>query len=375
MSVHLEGRLDIVLKLRDGQLADVGIRSSRPRLAQKLMAGTTPPQAAERAGLIFSLCGKAQRVAAQAACEAAQGMQPDGERQRSRVQRVLIELAQEHAAHLLLHWPQQAGEAVDMASLLVLRQAATEPSRFSQTLQRVLHEIMLGEAASSWLARDLPAFDVWREQAATLPARLFRAGWHAGADQGISQAPLLPPLRQLDIEDCAALAFKALANEAFCGQPEWAGGAAETGAIARMRQHPMLAGWIARRGRGSGARLLARLLELASLPPQLAEDLSTPEGLDTVVKSYPLAENVGMSAIETSRGLLIHVVRLSAGKVADYRIVAPTEWNFHPAGALVEALTQAMANPAPGEVAATRAEAICQSLDPCVSFAVEVSHA
>jgi coenzyme F420-reducing hydrogenase alpha subunit len=55
--------------------------------------------------------------------------------------------------------------------------------------------------------------------------------------------------------------------------------------------------------------------------------------------------------------------------------VAPTEWNFHPAGALVEALTQAMAVLAPDEVVAKRAEAICQSLDPCVSFAVEVSHA
>lgn len=375
MSTHLEGRLDIFLKLRDGQLADVGIRSSRPRLAQKLMAGTTPLQAAERAGMIFSLCGKAQRVAVEVACEAAQGLEADAEQQRSRVQRVLIELAQEHAAHLLLHWPQQAGEAVDMASLLALRQATTQPSQFSQTLQRVLHEVLLGEAASSWLARDLPAFDVWREQAATLPARLFHDGWQTTTDHGISQAPLLPPLRQLDIEDCAALAFKALANEAFCGQPEWAGGAAETGAIARMRRHPMLAGWIAQRGRGTGARLLARLLELASLPRQLADDSSTPEGVNTVVKSYPLAENVGMSAIETSRGLLIHVVRLAGGIVADYRIVAPTEWNFHPAGTLVEALTQAMAELAPGEASASRAEAICQSLDPCVSFAVEVSHA
>jgi coenzyme F420-reducing hydrogenase alpha subunit len=96
---------------------------------------------------------------------------------------------------------------------------------------------------------------------------------------------------------------------------------------------------------------------------------------DAVVKAFNLGENIGMSAIETSRGLLIHVVRLANEKIADYRIVAPTEWNFHPAGALVEALTQAMAVLAPDEVVAKRAEAICQSLDPCVSFAVEVSHA
>lgn len=357
--------------MQDGNVGHVGIRSSRPRLAQKLMAGTTPLLAAERAGLIFSLCGKAQRVAAEAACEAAQGMQPDVEQEKLREQCVLIELAQEHAGHLLLHWPQQAGQAADMASLLALRKAASNPPQFIQTLHRMLHEVLLGEVAADWLARDLPAFDAWREQAATLPARLFRDGWQTTTDHGISQAPLLPPLQQLDAADCAALAFQALANEDFCGQPEWAGVPAETGAISRMQRHPVLAAWIAQRGRGAGARLLARLLELAGLPQQLADDASS----RAVVKSYPLAENVGMSAIETSRGLLIHVVRLAGGKVVDYRIVAPTEWNFHPAGALVEALTQAMVVLAPYEAAASRAEAICQSLDPCVSFAVEVSHA
>ena len=184
---------------------------------------------------------------------------------------------------------------------------------------------------------------------------------------------MLPPLHQLVPSQCAELARQALANEDFCGQPEWAGGPAETGAIARQRQHPLLAAWIDARGRGAGARLVARLIELASLPQQLA---GKPEA---VVKAFNLGENIGMSAIETSRGLLIHVVRLANEKVVDYRIVAPTEWNFHPAGTLVEALVQALTEPSTQAISeaaiAARAEAVCQSLDPCVSFAVEVSHA
>jgi hypothetical protein len=368
LSTSLEGRLDINLTLHADVLGEISVRSSRPRLAQKLMAGLTPLAAAERAGLIFSLCGKAQRTAAEVACEAALGIQPEAEVEIMRVQRVLIELAQEHAWHFLLHWPQQVAEAADMASLFALRKSATDPTQFSKLLEQLLNDVFLGESAMRWLTQDLTAFDFWREQAATLPAKLFRI-WDCRSDHGISQAQLLPPLHQLDPSQCAELARQALANEDFCGQPEWSGGPAETGAIARQWQHPLLAAWIDARGRGAGARLLARLIELASLPQQLA---GKP---DAVVKAVNLGENIGMSAIESSRGLLIHVVRLANEKIVDYRIVAPTEWNFHPAGALVEALTQAMAVLAPDEVVAKRAEAICQSLDPCVSFAVEVSHA
>jgi hypothetical protein len=332
------------------------------------MAGLTPLAAAERAGLIFSLCGKAQRAAVEVACESALGIQPEAGVEIMRAQRVLIELAQEHAWHFLLHWPQRAAETADMASLLALRKSAADPTQFRLTLEQLLNDVFLGEPAWRWLTHDLDAFDRWRGLAATLPQKLFHT-WDRPADHGISKAPLLPPLHQIDPLQCAELAHLALVNEDFCGQPEWAGEPAETGAIARQRQHPLLAAWIDARGRGAGARLLARLIELASLPPQLAGNQVA------VVKAFNLGENIGMSAIETSRGLLIHIVRLAGGRVADYRIVAPTEWNFHPAGALVEALAQAMADLAPHEAAAPRAEAVCQSLDPCVSFAVEVSHA
>jgi Ni,Fe-hydrogenase I large subunit len=132
-----------------------------------------------------------------------------------------------------------------------------------------------------------------------------------------------------------------------------------------MHGHPLLAAWIERRGRGAGARLLARLLELAVLPQRLRV------GGGDVVKAHALGDNVGMAAIETSRGLLIHAVRLSGNLVAEYRIVAPTEWNFHPAGAL----TQAMADLVIGNDAQARAQAICQSLDPCVAFGVELTDA
>jgi uptake hydrogenase large subunit len=363
LNSSLEGRIDVRIALH-GKQAAIQIASSRPRLARKLMTGATPKAAAERAGLIFSLCGKAQRIAAEMACEAAQDIVPDDAVLAARTQRVIIELAQEHVWQLMVNWPRLMSLQPDMQTLLGLRQSAQEPAAFMLNLQAVLRDVLLGVDAEQWLRRDLRGFDDWRAQARTLPARLFGA-WSSADDHGIRETALLPPLHQLSAAHCVELAQQALADEDFCGQPQWQGRPAETGAIARQCEHPLIDAWIDARGRGAGARQLARLVELAGLPQQL-HALSKP-----LARAYALAENVGMSAIETSRGLLIHVVRLADGLVADYRIVAPTEWNFHPAGALAEALAAL----SPAADVATRAREVCQSLDPCVAFGVELSHA
>lgn len=366
--MNLEGRIDIRLRRRGDAPIAVSIHSTRPQLAQKLLAGRTPEVAAHLAGLIFSLCGKAQRVAAQAACAAAEGRMPEALASRDRDTAVLLELAQEHAWRLLLDWPQQAGEALgiqpDMASVQRLRQAAVDPERFDETLAELLRTTLLGEPASAWLARDLSGFDAWRHAGSTPTGRLF-AQLGEGADMGISQASLLPPLQDLDDATVHELARQSLQTPGFCGQPLWHGAPAETGALARVSEQPVLAAWIAQRGRGAGARLLARLLELAMLPARLSG------AGPMLVRAWSLGENSGMAGVETSRGLLLHVVRLREGKVAEYRIVAPTEWNFHPAGPLA----QALADLAPGGDLEARARLIAQSLDPCVAYGIEVSDA
>jgi hypothetical protein len=273
-----------------------------------------------------------------------------------------------------------------MPSLLALRQAAeslrfsayesgvplagaAESSRFADALDGVLETTLLGESPAQWARRDLAGFDAWRHQGATLVARLF-ADLGAGPDMGTSRTPLLPPLAHLDSAPAVALARHALDDAAYCAAPRWQDEPAETGALARMSAHPMLAGWIAQRGRGAGARLLARLLELAELPQRLRDHSDPPDGA-AVVRSWSLEDNVGMAGVETSRGLLVHVVRLRDGRVADYRIIAPTEWNFHPAGPLAQALAGLDAGPG----LEARARLVSQSLDPCVAYGVELSDA
>ena len=59
--------------------------------------------------------------------------------------------------------------------------------------------------------------------------------------------------------------------------------------------------------------------------------------------------------------------------MAGYAIVAPTEWNFHPEGALVRGLVGSAADDAATLARATHL--LVQALDPCVACEVEVGHA
>jgi Ni,Fe-hydrogenase I large subunit len=85
-----------------------------------------------------------------------------------------------------------------------------------------------------------------------------------------------------------------------------------------------------------------------------------------------------------ARGLLLHRVHLEQQHqrdqqdvVADYRIVAPTEWNFHPGGAAAEMLTclPACRNSGEWESMAGKVNIIAAAFDPCVAFEVEAGNA
>jgi hypothetical protein len=323
------------------------------------MAGHTPAEAVRLAGSVFSICGQAQALAARAACEAAMGLESGPEASAAQVRTTLGELAREHAWRLLLNWPQETGNPPDMDGLLILRR--TTPDGLAAALDGLLAERLLGEPVAEWLNRDLAGFDAWRAAGRTALARLF-AGLGNGPDTGACGIPLLPGLAEMPAETIATLGRRALAAPGFCALPVWREQPAETGAVARLRDRPLLAQWLAQRGRGSGARMLARLVELAELASQ-AGDLLWP-----VARAWHLAQDSGVAGVETARGLLLHVVHLARGRIVEYRIVAPTEWNFHPRGPLVAAIE---ALPAAARLAEDARQAAL-SLDPCVAYGLEI---
>jgi Ni,Fe-hydrogenase I large subunit len=75
--------------------------------------------------------------------------------------------------------------------------------------------------------------------------------------------------------------------------------------------------------------------------------------------------------VETSRGRLHHFVALQDGRLRRYRILAPTEWNFHPRG-VAAALLAALP---PGAGLRARAERVVHVVDPCVGCRIDLEPA
>jgi Ni,Fe-hydrogenase I large subunit len=85
-----------------------------------------------------------------------------------------------------------------------------------------------------------------------------------------------------------------------------------------------------------------------------------------------VAPRVGLGWVETARGALAHLIELDAdgARIARYRILAPTEWNFHPRGALAAGLL-GVHEPRRADLR-RRALWLLQALDPCVEHTLRI---
>lgn len=155
--------------------------------------------------------------------------------------------------------------------------------------------------------------------------------------------------------------------------PRLGGEVVETGAIARQlaAAHPLVREAVARHGGVVYTRVLARLLELAQVVPQMERWLQQLVPNEPWCASAELPdEGVGVGLSEAARGSLGHWVQTRRGRIVNYQIVAPTSWNFSPrdAAGTPGALEQALVG-APvldGETTPVAVQHIVRSFDPCM---------
>jgi Ni,Fe-hydrogenase I large subunit len=362
VDVSLEGELVVRAAWDGARVTGVAIASTRPEVAGRLLAGRGVAEAVEMVPRLFSICGRSQGVAAALACDAAAGRTPDTDDLSESGGIVRTEAVQEILRRVLLDWPRLAGVAPDAAALADARRALGGDA--SGAARAIVKDRIVG-ASSTWAVFDDAASgDRWLESAATPAAALITRLAADRPRRAVSEVTLLPA----DGEAVARAVAAALAADAAFGRaPTWQGSPAETGALARMRTQPWVAAIVARSGHSALARFAARIVELVA---HVRPDAPSPA---RVAGAVAIAPGAGLGWVETARGLLVHAVEIAAGMVRRYRIVAPTEWNFHPRGALAAGLAGAAA---PGEDEVRRLVRIAvESLDPCVAYRVEVSKA
>ncbi|MGE5087724.1 MAG: nickel-dependent hydrogenase large subunit [Candidatus Levyibacteriota bacterium] len=363
MSVLAPQRLTVSLQLAAGHVTGLAVRSSRRSPVQAWTVGATPDEAMLRIGRAFSLCREAQQAACALALQAA-GAAPYGTpdaAQRSRI--VFGELLREHACNLLLAWPGQMGEDPEPELVRLLHLHAGAPEVAMPGLRDGLARTVLGMDPAGWLALDTDGLTTWCARGTTPTARRFRDWMHGGIR---AHAPgMLPPVARWSRGIALAMAAAMTADPGFGALPEWRGQPIGTGALARVGAHPLVQAWQDGAGYDAAAHMLARVVELAQAScAELPPDAS-------IAQAWPTAPGCGLAAVETSRGILVHWLRLDRDRVADYRIVAPTEWNFHPRGLLRQSLVGGHHTTPPE----ARAHRWLLALDPCVDCDLELAHA
>jgi len=364
--MSLEGALHIGLRLHGGRIAGVRVRSTRPDVARALLGGRTRAEVTATVPQLFAICTRSQSVACDLACAAAAGEALASEHLQRCAAAVATEQVREGAWRTLLAWPQAIDEAATPDAVAAARLARHFDSESNGD---AIARAAFGCSAGDWLAmQHLPDLDRWIDAGATAAARFVREVRDDDAARERTE-PIGPAATSwlAAADDCAALASLSTAcddDPAFARHPLWRGIPAETGALARQRDVPLIAALLARSHSRVPARFVARLRELALWldgrgEPQLG--------------AQALPGGGGIGWVENARGLLAHCVRLSGERASAYALIAPTDWNFHPAGALVQGLAGAAV--ADAQAARRLAARVADSLDPCVTYRVEVDDA
>ena len=382
----IEGEVAVKLDCSGGRIDRVQVVSQRPDHARTLLLNRSPEQAVTLVGSVFRICANAQMQAAVTAIEQCQRIDADPDTKVARQQRVAMETLREHSWRVFLNWPTLVGEPPCKAPLKALLEidrqwqqlfgsnafiSAANPELPTVAAQRdcltalgeLLETELFGIDPLLWQQMAMATFEKWLADGQTLAARVLgeihRRHWSATGNT---------PTRHLTAID-RATAHRLLTGDGadrFIRQPDLQGQCHESTPLSRQQYHPLIRSLTARFGTGLLTRMTALLIEIAAM----FEAMDSPR---PITGSAGSGLPAGLGVVNAARGLLIHRVELQAGRVADYQIVAPTEWNFHPQGTLARALHTLEAN----DRTALKQQAglLIEAMDPCVGYTLEIGHA
>ncbi len=351
------GQIDIEVSWDGSTVRAVSIRSSRPS-ASRVLVGRTPDQVSPLVGLLFSLCGRAQSLCARLAVDAAMGRSADSG--SADLHAVLAERVFEHLWRIWIDWPLALGVAprrqifAELAAPLRNASNAGEFRAAAIKASAALRQQNHGHDLRALLV----SVDALRDAA-------FFDGWLATLIQlDRDDAPAtLTPLPNMPLR--AWLSALPPWDAGFALAPIFRGQPAETGALTDRLDDPGICALL-ENGSAVAARVVARLAALDQDLSALIDEAMPSEQID-VVRTQ---DGEAVARVLTARGPLLHRVVIEAERVADYVIVAPTEWNFHPRGALCASLEGRRF----ADAAALKAwaDALVLALDPCVPARVSV---
>jgi hypothetical protein len=325
------GEICLTAFLAGGVVTRVAIAADRPVSLASGMAGRSVGAVAEAVAALHGLCGQSHAVAVHFAAAAAVGATVPAVQSERWMVRLAGERLVEHLRGVFLTDGLSAEGLAGLRVAVGVGQVAARSGAVSSD--------DVGRVAAALTALGQEGFD--RAVAGITPG-------HGGAADRLSVA-----------DDGAVIA--ALARDiGFIRAPWLPGRVAETGPAARR-------GCSAADPAAARAARLAEVLEAAAL-------LGEPGAgrLPDWISAGSAGVNTGYAAVETPRGRLYYRLVLGAGgQVREARVLAPTEWNFHPDGPVARALVGFR----PGAEAVAAIARRAAAFEPCVALRVCVADA
>lgn len=363
------GTITIDIEIADRRVRAVAINSTRPHSIARIFAGRSVDEVPAQVERLYSLCGRSHGLAAARAAAAAFDRPISAKRSATDTIGLAAERIAETLRGTVLGGLAVRPAAIDPAVAALLREALSA----ARTL--IMHGLSNGKHSGeqspglvdrlAGLLQQLgfPTSPEGSPERDTPVGRLLHeaegeTAFHARSPDMLTEADDLDVIEALRTQ-----------GEAFSAAPVLPGRVAETGAYARHWQRTAMA------PTALAARLCARLLDMAECLDLLKRAVSgaLPPEADPI-----RAEKTGpfeaFAALESPRGRLYHWLQVNDVRdVVRYAILAPTEWNFHARGPLIEALRGAQVGR--GEDARRRITRLVAVFDPCVSFDVRLADA
>ncbi|MCU7931880.1 MAG: nickel-dependent hydrogenase large subunit [Candidatus Thiodiazotropha sp. (ex Codakia rugifera)] len=392
--MNVEGELRIELHRQEQRISQVRILSSRPLQLPRLFEGKPVAELLGMVPMLYSVCGTAQACAAVQACRQAMNQDVASQVALAEEMLVTVEIAREHLWRILMDWSAFANKPIDrplvasLSSLMPTAKSACFAKRDLFTLKPALQfdekkfvsiiEQIANTASNAIFAEqpsvlyaisDIDGFDHWLDMSKTPSSILLQdlrdqQTGHLG-DGGMYALPTI------DAQIMSQRMAQADADY-FISTPDWQGDNYETTPLTRMASHPLLQQLVQHYGFGLMTRMMARLLELASIPGTLYRQVQVLAGLQgRIEKTAPaLVEQQGLGEVEAARGRLIHRAVQQDGIIKSYQILAPTEWNFHPRGVVARGLQKLPAENV--SFLRQQADLFINAVDPCVGYKLEI---